>query len=246
MTELPSPSFVQNKHPWYRRVSVWIIVGMVLTGGVIFFLPQAPRSLTNSATVPVGGETKWSGAQPQVVTPVVNVISKDAPSQGSPVAPVVIVEFGDFQCPFCRQAAPILDQLLQKYPEAVQLSWKNFPLSDVHPEAIAAAEAAMCAAKQGKFWAYHDALYNNQDALDDTLYQSLASNLGLNLDQFTACRQGHLTLPQIQTDFTDGATAGVQGTPTFFVNGHKFAGVLSFDLWNTIVTGVLKAKFGIK
>lgn len=238
---LPSAS---PRRPWYRRTFVWVLVGLLFFVGVLFWLPGSPPAVPPAA---LGDVTPWSGATSVPAAPhASDVTSATAPAQGSPAAPIVVVEFGDFQCPYTREAAPIIDQVLKKYPEAVRVEWRNFPLADVHPEAIAAAEAAMCAGQQDKFWAYHNALFANQDALGDSLYQALATNLGLNVGQFNTCRQGHLTLPTLQTDFSAGANAGVPGTPTFFVNGHRFSGVLPLALWDQIVTGVLKAKFGIK
>ncbi len=241
----PAPNLVLPKlahKPWYRRVWVWIIGVFLLAW---FGLPLVLRPFIRQVEVTAGTNqlTKLSGSEPQPASTVYDVLSPTSPGLGPVTAPVIVVEFGDFQCPFCREAEPILKQVLSKYPEAVRLVFRNLPLQDVHPEALPAAEAAACAAAQGKFWPYHDGLYANQATLGDSLYTSLATSLGLDLDQFAVCRQNHLSLSAIQADFSAAVAAGAQGTPTWFVNGHRIAGVLPAALWDTLITAALREKF---
>ncbi|MDZ4229590.1 MAG: DsbA family protein, partial [Candidatus Veblenbacteria bacterium] len=157
----------------------------------------------------------------------------------------VIVEFGDFQCPFCREAAPIMKEVLRRYPEAVRLIYRDFPVASIHTQAVAAAEAANCAARQkaDSFWKFHDALYENQDQLGAEFYLALAGSLGLDRDKFQSCLEQHLTLAEIHDDYTSGLEAGVQGTPTWFINGHKAEGALSLELWDQVIVSVLKNEF---
>lgn len=251
----PTQNFVSPglpRRPWYRRVWLWIVVLFVV---VWLGLPLLLQPFTQQGDITDGTDqlTLLSGSQATPANTTYDVVSSTSPSLGPVTAPVTVVEFGDFQCPFCKEAEPILKQVLAKYPEAVRLIFRNLPLGDVHPEAIAAAEAAACAHAQDKpgdqdtlFWHYHDGLYASQDSLGDSFYTTLATSLtslGLNVDTFNQCRSGHLMLAAIQTDFDAAVAAGAEGTPTFYVNGHRIAGVLPLDLWDKVITAALKEKF---
>ena len=243
--QTPTQNLVLPKftpRPWYRRAWVWVVVLFV---AVWFGLPLVLQPLIKQGDLIAGTDqlTPLKDSQSTPADTTYDVVSPTSPVQGPVTAPITIVEFGDFQCPFCKEAEPILKQVLLKYPEAVRLMFRHLPLTDVHPDAIASAEAAACAGQQGKFWPYHDGLYASQDSLGEGLYVSLAVGLGLNLDQFAACRQNHVTLSAIEVDYNAGVAAGAQGTPTFYLNGHRIAGVLPLDLWDRVIIAVLKEKF---
>lgn len=224
-------------------MGLWIVVA---AAAMWFGLPLALQLFIKRGEVVSGTDqlTKLAGSAPAPANTTYDVVSALSPTLGPVTAPVTVVEFADFQCPFCKAAAPILEQVIQKYPEAVRLMFRNLPLADVHPEAIASAEAAACAGAQGKFWSYHDQLYANQDSLGKSLYTSLATSLGLDLQQFSRCLENHLMLATIQADFAAGVAAGAQGTPTFYVNGHRLAGVLPLKLWDKVIIAALREKFG--
>lgn len=151
--------------------------------------------------------------------PRVNVAYDPARVRGNPKAPIMIVEFADFQCPYCKAAEPTLDAVFAKYKGQVAISYRDFPLASIHPHAQEAAEAARCAEEQGKFWQYHDLLFANQDKLDhDGLLQEAAS-LKLDEKQFAACLAAQKYKAEIAQDEQAGRSAGVNGTPAFFVNG---------------------------
>jgi protein-disulfide isomerase len=141
-----------------------------------------------------------------------------APFKGAADAPVTIVIFTDFQCPYCAKMVPLLDQVLEKNKGKVKLVFKNFPLN-THQFARKAAAAALAAGKQGKFWELHDRLFQNYNRLNDQVLQEQAQQLGLNMEVF----QKDMNDPQIQQavnqDYQDGLKAGVRGTPTIYVNG---------------------------
>jgi protein-disulfide isomerase len=139
--------------------------------------------------------------------------------RGDPKAPVTIIEFADFQCPYCRQAFSTMEALLAKYPSQIKLAYRDFPLRDIHPNAQMAAEAARCANDQGKFWEYHDLLFSNPNKLDRTglLQQALA--LKLDEKSFTSCLDTGKFRASIDEDVKAGASARVEGTPSFFING---------------------------
>lgn len=141
------------------------------------------------------------------------------PSKGPSDAPVVLAVFSDFQCPACARLAPVLEQVHEKYPDEVKLMFMNFPLSK-HPYAKGAAIAAFAARRQGKFWEYHDRLFENFDNLSDHKFQEIARELGLDPETFEKDRNDLKTVARVNQDIRYGARLGVTGTPTIFVNGN--------------------------
>jgi protein-disulfide isomerase len=139
--------------------------------------------------------------------------------RGNPKAKVMIVEFSDFQCPYCREVQPTLKNVLAKHEGTVALAFRDLPVTQIHPQAQLAAEAARCAAEQGKFWEYHDLLFADQAGLDRNGLLTKAIKLSLDAKQFEACLTAEKYKPQVQQDSQDGMRAGVSGTPGFFING---------------------------
>jgi protein-disulfide isomerase len=162
----------------------------------------------------------------------------DAPVLGPKNAPVTIVEWSDFQCPFCGRVEPTLQQLRDQYKGKIRIAWKNQPLS-FHPNAMPAAEAAMAAHEQGKFWEFHDALFKKQGQLSPQLYDEVARSLGLDLDRFHASIEAHKSAAHIQADMTAGRAVGAEGTPTFFVNGKKLVGAQPIDAFKQLIDSEL-------
>jgi len=155
-------------------------------------------------------------------------------------AAVTIVEFSDFQCPFCGQAKDLVHQIIQAYPNDVQVVFKNYPLP-FHPNAMPAAKAAVAAGKQGKFWEMHDKLFENQRALADDKYLEFAKLLGLDIEKFKTDMAAPETTAAITDEMKQAGTVGVRGTPTFFINGKQPAG-RSFELYKSIIDDEIKAK----
>jgi protein-disulfide isomerase len=143
---------------------------------------------------------------------------------GPESAPVTLVEYGDYQCPACGQAYPILKELLGRVGEQVRFVFRNFPLTAIHPQAEGAAEAAEAAGAQGQFWPMHDALYENQDALSGEDLLGYASALGLVESRFVEELTEHVHAARVREDFMGGARSGVNGTPTFFINEERYDG----------------------
>jgi protein-disulfide isomerase len=146
----------------------------------------------------------------------------DAPFKGAKDAEITVVEFADFRCGHCKDAAPLIEAAYRRLGKSVKFIFAPFPLAD-HPESIAAARASLAAASQGAFWKYHDALFETQDKgfAQPRLFK-LATKLGLNLKKFKAVYNAQSTLDLIKSFKTAGLNAGVTGTPAFFVNGRKF------------------------
>jgi protein-disulfide isomerase len=147
----------------------------------------------------------------------------DAPRRGSSSAPVTIVEYSDYECPYCKQEEPILEQLSAKYGDRLSLVYKDFPLHDIHPQAQAAAEAAQCAGDQGKYWNYHDALFA-APALSSEILEGIATALQLDLGAFRTCTKARKYRSRVEASFVEAQQLGVKSTPSFFVNGVLVAG----------------------
>lgn len=162
----------------------------------------------------------------EVPTRLDNVATDGDPQKGPEDAKVVIVEFSDFQCPYCKRFRDTtLDALLEKYADNVRFVYRDYPLpASMHPEAQNAAEAAECANEQGKFWEMHDLLYANQVTLGEAAYKDFAKQLGLDTQKFDECLSSHKYADEVAADQKDGESYGVTGTPTFFINGWRLVG----------------------
>ncbi len=171
----------------------------------------------------------------------------NAPAIGPKNAPVTIVVFSDFQCPFCSRVEPTLQQIRSEYKDKVRIAWKNQPLP-FHANAMPAAEAAMAAYEQGndKFWAMHDKFFANQSQLSPQYYDQVAQEIGLDLNKFHAAIEGHHAQQTILADMAAGAAIGAGGTPTSFVNGKKVVGALPFESFKQIIDAELAAKVAHK
>jgi protein-disulfide isomerase len=145
---------------------------------------------------------------------------------GNVNAAIILVEYGDFQCPYCRRAHPLVKRLLEEEGDDLHFVFRNFPLTKIHPLAYAAAVAAEAAGKQGKFWEMHDLIFENQNKLTSKFLLLLAKNIGLDLDQFAKDSDSEEILNKIDNDFESGIRSGVNQTPTFFLNGSR---VLTYD-----------------
>jgi protein-disulfide isomerase len=148
--------------------------------------------------------------------------------QGPPDAPVTLVEYGDYECPFCGEAYPVVKAIQSRLGDQICFVFRNFPLTEAHPHAQDAAEAAEAAGAQGKFWPMHDMLYENQDALEPEDLVQYARVLHLDLPRFVREMREHIYAARVREDFLSGVRSGVNGTPTFFINGVRHDG--GYDL----------------
>jgi protein-disulfide isomerase len=161
--------------------------------------------------------------------------------RGPKNAPVTITMFSDFQCPFCAQSAPIVDQVLAAYPNDVNFVMKQFPLRQIHPNADPAARAAIAAGKQGKFWEMHDDLYKNSRNLTPETIKGIAEKIGLDMKKFEADQSSDEVKKQVDEEMALGSKSDVRGTPSFFVNG-KIAQNRTVDGFKAQIDAELKAK----
>ncbi len=176
--------------------------------------------------------------QPKLLDAPVHIPIAGSPSLGPENAPITLVEFSDFQCPYCAQAVPQIQAILKAYPSQVRLVFKEFPL-EIHPQANFAAEAAVAAQKQGKFWAMHDALYSTRD-LSHASILDIAHKIGLDANRFTSDLQSTEVRESIVRDVQDGDAAGVDGTPSVYINGQRYNGSLALSQIKPILDSQLK------
>lgn len=225
------------------KTRLWQIISGVLAIALIysiFFYPgpgggqaaQFPQLQPSPSPSPAPGAAP---AQRQ------DIDIDDDPFLGDKNAPVTIVSFEDYQCPFCKRAFDqTFPQLKRDYIDTgkVKYVYRDFPLS-FHPQAQSAAEASECADEQGKFWEYHDAIFQNQQSLGSALYTQLAEQLNLDVDQFQQCVDSGKFRQEVQNDFSYGSSVGVSGTPTFFINGIKLVGAVPYQAFKQLIDAEL-------
>lgn len=175
-------------------------------------------------------------SQPEL--PVLDVSPDDDPWTGTAQAPVTIIEFSDFECPYCKNSVPVLKDLLATYPGKLKLVYRDFPGPN-HHQALSAAEAAQCAAEQGRFWDYHDALFNQQALATRWNFSALAKDLGLHQPPFDACMKDNRYREEVLQDLQNGLKLGVTSTPTFFINGRPLIGARPLADFQAIIAPLL-------
>ena len=213
---------------WF--IVLLLFVSTMLLGGVLFL----GDVLTELDFLKAQGAVNTGEAQAQN-TPANDATSPHAPSRGNSKAKIQIVEFSDFQCPFCREAFIILQEVWKKYPEDIYFQYRHFPVVSQHPYARAAAEASMCADEQEKFWEYHDLIFKNQQDLSEKTLENFAIILNLDQEKFERCLSTHTYGALVTEDFEAGLRLGVAATPTFFINGYKVQGVLPMEVWEKVI-----------
>ncbi len=174
--------------------------------------------------------------------PRVEVTDGGRVPRGNPRATVEIIEFSDFECPFCLRAHPTVEQVLKTYGDKIKFVYRHYPLQN-HPNARPAAEASACAEMQGKFWQYHDRLFANPTKLSGPDLKAHAAALGLDTAKFNACVDNHQQKPAVDADMADAEAVGVTGTPAFFINGRSIEGAQPFESFKRVIDEELaKAK----
>ena len=178
-------------------------------------------------------------AAPEAPAAKVDIKVGDAPVKGPASAKVTVIEFSDFQCPFCGRVNPTLKEIEDQYKGKIKIAFRNLPLP-FHDKAHLAAEAALAANDQGKFWAMHDKLFANQQALDRPSLEKYAQELGLNMNKFTAALDSGKFKDKVDSDAKEGAAVGATGTPTFFINGTRLVGAQPADKFKEVIDAELK------
>ncbi len=226
----------------YRHTRRWwlgilIVFGIGLLVVVAFFAALVIQNI-RTGNLNLGGQTFINTNNVQIMG-TATIESSDDPYVGAADAAVVIVEFSDFQCPYCLQAFPIVREIIQKYGNRIKFQYRDFPNVDSHPDALNAAEAAECSHEQGKFWEMHDKIFINQNNLSLAALKAYAEQIGLDMNQFNQCLDSEKYQAEIQQDFDDAVLAGATGTPTFFINNTKYAGVIPSEYFTLLIDRAL-------
>jgi len=169
----------------------------------------------------VGGVSWWFGTQ--INKPFYPIINSPRPIKGPAQAGLLLEEFSDFQCPACKAANSVVIEVEQTFGDRLQLSYRHFPLISIHPQAFRAALAAECANDQGKFWEYHDKLFEKQPAFSSSDLIGYAGDLGLDKTKFAACLNSEAKTDVVRADMREGDKRQINATPTFFLNGQKIS-----------------------
>jgi protein-disulfide isomerase len=176
-----------------------------------------------------------SGNQPPEEISNEDLVKKNSNVLGSRDAKVTIVEFSDFQCPACGSAQPVVKDIIAEYGDKILFVYRHFPIITAHPYALKAAEAAEAAGEQGKFWEYHDVLFENQEELKDDDLKKYAKEIGLDMKKFENALKTGKFKDKVTADMDDGDKFGVSATPTFFVNGEVHRGALTFEEFKELI-----------
>jgi protein-disulfide isomerase len=233
--------------PTDAEIATWYQANQQRVQGATLDQVRAPiraylsQERTNAARQAYLGRLKTKTAVKLMLEPPrLAVKPADGPVQGPASAPIEMIEFSDFQCPYCQRAHPTVKQVLDTYGSRIRLVYRNYPLPN-HPNARPAAEAAQCANEQGKFWPYHDRLFTNPGKLSDADLKQ-AAELGLDAGRFNACVDSHKYKNVVDADIKDGNAAGVSGTPAFFINGRVLTGAQPFEAFKRIIDEELELK----
>ncbi|MFA5187738.1 MAG: DsbA family protein [Patescibacteria group bacterium] len=190
---------------------------------------------------------KYATALPSQAIDLKDIIETPYSVYSGPLdAGIVIVEFSDFQCPYCKEAYPIIKSIRQEYAASVKIIYRDFPNLAIHPNALNAALAGKCANEQNNFWPYHDLLFENQSDLSLENLKSLAVNAGLDQVQFNQCLDSQKYLAEIQNDLQAAQTLELAGTPAFFINGSKVEGVIPYDSFKSIIEQIKQQELSNK
>lgn len=223
--------------------SIFLILGILFLGMVGYYVWQFQFGETDTQfqlAQTFGTEFTIDSAHDSGIDSLTTVedperlISVHSPTIGNHDAPVTIIAFIDFECPYCRRAYATFEHIRERYAPVAHIVFKHYPLESIHPNARTAAIAAQCAAQQGKFWEYYQAIFEGV-SISDTRLRNYATKTGLDIALFDSCRENTDTERLIVKDMTDGVRIGVRGTPTYIVNGTKYEGVIESETWDQIM-----------
>lgn len=218
-------------------VGFFILLNMVVGGDVLSAGGKLAKVDNN---LPANAQPQEQ-VQPQAPQGPVEVkITNTDHVLGSSKAKVTVLEYSDFQCPFCGRFFTSVKQAMSEYKDKIRFVYRHFPLDSIHPQARPAAEAAECAGEQGKFWEYHDKLFANQEKLAESLYPQMASELKLNVNKFNECLKSDKFISKIDADYQQGIADGVQGTPHTLVNGVAVSGAVPYEQLKAAIEAALK------
>lgn len=226
-------TFTFKSSHFYAVLTVLAFAAGVLLGYVVWEFDSAGKSSQTAAQA--GGPVVEAPVEQQPQFIRYDIPSDGFPSIGPEDAPITIVEFSDYQCPFCRRwHDEVYQPLFSAYPGKIKLVYRHLPLTSIHSDAFPAAEAAMCAGEQDAYWQFHEKLFSS-DALGNDLYVRYAQELGLDMAAFETCVTDHKYQEAIQADLDFAVNLGVRSTPTFFVNGLAIVGAQPLDVFKQVI-----------
>ena len=227
-------------------ISLLTLIGIISAIFLYFFVyytwqlrygtPEKQATITKSLE---GSFTKAGNTDAPSFRPdYQSFIRKENPTQGNAAAPVTIIMFIDFECPFCQAGYPIFNQVMDTFGDSIRVVFKEFPLTTIHPSARGAAEASMCAAEQQGFWKFYTNAFTTKKLDESSLY-TYANASSIDMALFDRCFKEKKYSKAIDQDLSDGVALGVRGTPTYIVNGTFVEGVATFDEWKKIILDIL-------
>ncbi len=234
----------QPSKKWYNKWWGILIISLLFLFGVFgsafAFQVYHLYKKIKSGEIPINQftEAKISSKNPN--RELAFTSSEDDPFLGAPEAKLVIMVFSDFECPNSKAASPIIRELAEIYKNQIKFVFRDFPLSEIHPNAFLAAEAGGCANEQGKFWAMHDKMFQNQEKLTLNDLKFYAVQIGLDEKKFNECLASRKYQMEVTKDMIDGAAAGVKGTPTWFIESEKVEGVIPLETFKKIIDYILR------
>lgn len=220
----------KRSHLYMALLPLAFVVG--LSVGYLFWgrQPLSQRSAAPQATPQAAAQDERPQAVKRYDVPV-----DDDPILGPEKAQITLIEFSDYECPYCRRwHEEVFNRLVEEYSDQIRFVYRDFPLSSMHPEATPAAEAANCANEQGAFWQFHALLFSSSDLSSET-YLQYATELNLDVQKFTACVESGKYSAEVEADYQYAAELGVRSTPTFFINGLPVVGAQPYDVFKDII-----------
>lgn len=229
----PEETLTFKRSHFYPVLTVLAFAAGILLGYVVWEFD--PAGISAVAAAQAGGPVVEAPvtAEPQFIR--YDIPSQGFPSLGPEDAPITIVEFSDYQCPYCRRwHEQVYEPLLAAYPGRIKVVYRHLPLTSIHPEAFPAAEAAMCAGEQNAYWTFHEKLFSS-DALGRNVYVQYARELDLNMAAFESCITEGRFKDAVQADLDFAVNLGVRSTPTFFINGLAIVGAQPLDIFKQVI-----------
>lgn len=241
ISENPSPvtqtdTVTFKRSHFYSVLTVLAFAAGVLLGYVVWGVDAATGAATaQTSNQPSGAIVEAPATEQAAEFKRYDIPTENAYAIGPADAPITIVEYSDYQCPFCRRwHDEVYEPLLAAYPGKIRLVYRHLPLTSIHPDAMSAAEAAMCAGEQDAYWQYHERLFSSESLGNDT-YLQYAQDLGLNMINFETCLNDHKYQQAIQEDSDFAINLGIRSTPTFFINGLAVVGAQPLDIFKQVI-----------
>ncbi|NQV90385.1 DsbA family protein [Candidatus Uhrbacteria bacterium] len=240
---MEADAHIHRKRSWVATIVTLFVLALLglFASRILYYADLIRSGEIDSRTLDFTQSFSTSStlASQAIVDGAFDLTTTDDPSLGKTSAPIVIVEFADFGCPYSQESSYVVRELALKYPDSIQFIYRDFPLTELHPIAQKAAEAGECADDQGKFWEYHDKLYQNQNSLTEDRLVEFAESLNMNVFQFESCMKSGRYTAEVLEDYQAGIEAGVRGTPTFFINGNRIPGSIPADIFEALIQSVL-------